>query len=142
MTKQLRLGKALRENLHVVPSRTFTVTAVIADTQIFFLNIKNINTISILICYRETKITSWVPLPISHGPLYSDKHGCTQNTPVKVNSQCTMPRPCHAALIHTCHAAPMPCRVNSHMLCRAPVILRQYHVLRESPRGRRKFPNC
>jgi hypothetical protein len=45
-------------------------------------------------------------------------------------------------LIHTCHAAAvpfpylspaMPCRVNSHMPCRA---------LRESPRGSRKYPNC
>jgi hypothetical protein len=38
-----------------------------------------------------------------------------------------MPRPCsaHAALIHTCRAAPLPCR-----------------VLRESPRGSRKNPNC
>ena len=34
-----------------------------------------------------------------------------------------------------------PCRaVNSHMPCRAPAMLRQYRVLRESPRGRRKYP--
>jgi hypothetical protein len=47
-------------------------------------------------------------------------------------------------LIHTYHAVPMPfpCRVNSHMPCRAPAILRQCRVLRESPRGRRKYPNC
>jgi hypothetical protein len=37
---------------------------------------------------------------------------------------------------------PFPCRVNSHMPCRAPVFLRQCRVLRESPRGRRKYPNC
>jgi hypothetical protein len=28
------------------------------------------------------------------------------------------------------------------MLCRAPAILRQCRVLRESPRGSRKYPNC
>jgi hypothetical protein len=46
------------------------------------------------------------------------------------------------SLIHTCHAASMPCRVNSHMPCRAPAILRQCRVLRESSRGSRKYPNC
>jgi hypothetical protein len=44
-----------------------------------------------------------------------------------------MPRPCRS------HAT--PCRVNSHMPCRAPAILRQYRALRESPRGSRKYPN-
>jgi len=34
------------------------------------------------------------------------------------------------------HAAPLP------FPCRVPVILRQCHVLRESPRGSRKYPNC
>jgi hypothetical protein len=42
-------------------------------------------------------------------------------------------------LIHTCHAAPMPCRVNSHMPCRAPAILRQCRVLRESQRCSRNI---
>jgi hypothetical protein len=37
---------------------------------------------------------------------------------------------------------PLPCRVNSHMPCRAPAILWQCCVLRESPRGRLKYPNC
>jgi hypothetical protein len=32
-------------------------------------------------------------------------------------------------------------KVNSHMPCRAPAILRQCRVLRESPRGSRKYPN-
>jgi hypothetical protein len=45
-----------------------------------------------------------------------------------------MPRPCRS------HS--MPCRVNSHMPCRAPAILRQGRVLRESPRGSRKYPDC
>jgi len=45
-------------------------------------------------------------------------------------------------LIHACHAVPMPCRVNSHMPYSAPAILRQYRVLRESPCGSRKYPNC
>jgi hypothetical protein len=45
-----------------------------------------------------------------------------------------MPRPCHSSA--------MPCRVNSHIPCRAPAILRQCRVLRESPRGSRKYPNC
>jgi hypothetical protein len=49
------------------------------------------------------------------------------------------------------HASPMPflwrspatpCRVNSHMPCCAPAILRQCLVLRKSPRGSRKYPNC
>jgi hypothetical protein len=47
-------------------------------------------------------------------------------------------------LIQTCHAAPIPCpcRVNSHLPCRAPAIFRQFRVLRESPHGSRKYPNC
>jgi hypothetical protein len=45
-----------------------------------------------------------------------------------------MPRPCRYCA--------MPCRVNSHMPCRDPAILRQCPVLRESPRGSRKYPNC
>ena len=41
------------------------------------------------------------------------------------------------------HAVPLPCRaVNSHMPCRAPAMLRQCRVLRESSRGSRKYPNC
>jgi hypothetical protein len=41
------------------------------------------------------------------------------------------------------HAVPLPCRgVNSHMPCRVPAMLRQCLVLRESPRGSRKYPNC
>jgi hypothetical protein len=49
------------------------------------------------------------------------------------------------------HTVPMPnpmpfplpcCAVNSHMPCRAPALLRQCRVLRESPRGSRKYPNC
>jgi hypothetical protein len=50
--------------------------------------------------------------------------------------------PCRAALIHTYHAVPVPCRVNSHIPCRAPAILRQCRVLRVNPRGSRKYPNC
>jgi hypothetical protein len=45
-----------------------------------------------------------------------------------------MPRPCRSS--------DMPCRVKSHMPCHAPVILRQCRVLRESPCGSRKYPNC
>jgi len=42
-----------------------------------------------------------------------------------------MPLSCHAVpLIHTGHAAPLPAR------------LRQCRVLRESPHGSRKYPNC
>jgi hypothetical protein len=44
---------------------------------------------------------------------------------------------CHA------HVVPVPCSaVNSHMPCSAPALLRQCRVLRESPRGSRKYPNC
>jgi len=45
------------------------------------------------------------------------------------------------------HSMPCPCRspampfVNSQMPCRAPALLRQCRVLRESPRGSRKYPN-
>jgi hypothetical protein len=43
------------------------------------------------------------------------------------------------------HAAPMhvPCHAVSliHMPCRAPAMLRQCRVLRESPHGSRKYPN-
>ena len=35
-----------------------------------------------------------------------------------------------------CHA------VNSHMPCRTPAMFRQCRVLRVSPRGSRKYPNC
>jgi hypothetical protein len=44
-----------------------------------------------------------------------------------------MPRPCHSNA--------MPC-VNSHTPCRAPALFQQSRVLRESPRGSRKYPNC
>jgi hypothetical protein len=45
--------------------------------------------------------------------------------------------------IHTWHAVSLPWRaVNSHIPCRAPVLLRQCRVLRESPRGSRKYPKC
>jgi len=41
------------------------------------------------------------------------------------------------------HAVPLPCRaVNSHIPCRSPALLRQSRVLREIPRGSRKYPNC
>jgi hypothetical protein len=36
---------------------------------------------------------------------------------------------------------PCPCHTPA-MPCRTPAILRQCHVLRESPRGSRKYPNC
>jgi hypothetical protein len=39
------------------------------------------------------------------------------------------------------HGVPMPCHVNSLMPCHAPAILPQCRVLRESPRGRRKYLN-
>jgi hypothetical protein len=51
---------------------------------------------------------------------------------VKSHITCRAPAvllPCRAALIHTCHAEP-------------PAILRQCRVLRESPRGIRKYPTA
>jgi hypothetical protein len=45
-----------------------------------------------------------------------------------------MPRPCRSPS--------MPCRVNSHTPCRASASLRQCRVLRETPHGSRKYPNC
>jgi hypothetical protein len=47
-----------------------------------------------------------------------------------------------AAVPFPCHSPAMPCGVNSHMPCRAPAILRQCRVLRESPRGSWKYLNC
>jgi hypothetical protein len=41
-----------------------------------------------------------------------------------------------------CRSPAIPCRVNSYTPCRAPAILRQCRVLRESPRCSRKYPNC
>ena len=41
------------------------------------------------------------------------------------------------------HAVPLPHRaVNSHMPCRALAMLRKCRILRECPRGSRKYPNC
>jgi hypothetical protein len=45
-------------------------------------------------------------------------------------------------MLRPCHSPAMPCRVNSHMSCRVPAILRQCRVLCESPRGSRKYPKC
>jgi hypothetical protein len=45
-----------------------------------------------------------------------------------------MPRPCRSPA--------MPYRFNSQMPCRAPAILRQCRVLRESSLGSHKYPNC
>jgi hypothetical protein len=42
----------------------------------------------------------------------------------------------------TAYSLSADCKANSHIPCRAPAVLRQYRVLRESPRGRRKYPNC
>ena len=53
--------------------------------------------------------------------------------PIHTKHSVSMPR----------HDVPLPCRaVNSHMPCRAPALLRQCRVLREIPRGGRKYPNC
>jgi hypothetical protein len=61
--------------------------------------------------------------------------------PLKANSH--MPCRGHAApMPFPCYSPAMPCRVNSHMPYRAPAILRQCRVLRESPCGSRKYPNC
>jgi len=42
---------------------------------------------------------------------------------------------------HPCCSLAMPF-VNSHMPCHAPLLLQQCRVLRENPRGSRKYPNC
>jgi len=48
----------------------------------------------------------------------------------------------HAApMLFPSHSPAMPC-VNSHMPCRSPALLRECRVLRESPRGSRKYPKC
>jgi hypothetical protein len=66
--------------------------------------------------YRGTTV---VKLPINFPKRNSHMPSCAH----------AIPLPCRAALIHTCQ-------------CRAPAILRQCRVLRESPRGSRKYPNC
>jgi len=43
---------------------------------------------------------------------------------------------------HTAYRSPAMLCVNSHMPCCAPALLRQCRVLRESPRGSWKYPNC
>jgi hypothetical protein len=43
--------------------------------------------------------------------------------------------------VRSCQLASVPVKANIHMPCRAPAILRQCRVLRESPRGSRKYPN-
>ena len=40
-----------------------------------------------------------------------------------------------------CRSPAMPC-INSHTPCRAPALLRECRVFRESPRGSRKHPKC
>ena len=41
------------------------------------------------------------------------------------------------------HSMPCPCRAHAVPLpCHAPALLRQCRVLRESPRGSRKYPTC
>jgi hypothetical protein len=70
----------------------------------------------------QTSHSIWIKLKVCHWPgcLAADSHIA-----------------CRA------HAVPLPCRtVNSHMPCRTPALLRQRHVLRESPHGSWKYPNC
>jgi hypothetical protein len=43
---------------------------------------------------------------------------------------------------HIAFRSPAMPFVNSHMPCRAPALLRPCRVLRESPHGSRKYPNC
>jgi hypothetical protein len=77
----------------------------------------------------------------SHSKIAQFNWQCTGQ--FKLSGQACQATPTHLnRLIHTCHAAPMPCRFNSHIPCRAPAILRQCRVLPESPRGSRKYPNC
>jgi hypothetical protein len=55
----------------------------------------------------------------------------------------TTPKNTLKANTHILRRAPaMPCPANSHIPCCAPTILRQFRVLRKSPLGSRKNPNC
>jgi len=38
--------------------------------------------------------------------------------------------------------ASLALKADSHIACRAPALFQQCRVLRESPRGSRKYPNC
>jgi hypothetical protein len=59
------------------------------------------------------------------------------------NVGCTLPlKPLKANSHIPCRSPAMSYRVNSHMPCRGPASLRQCRIPRESPRGRRKYPNC
>ena len=40
------------------------------------------------------------------------------------------------------HAVPLPCRALIDTPCRAPALLRECRIFRESPRGSREHPNC
>jgi len=80
----------------------------------------------------------WITFPLKWNSLCSFLHSSLLGSNVlsthsKGGFTHSMPCPC-------CSPA-MPC-VNSHMPCRSPALLRQYGVLRESPRGSRKYPNC
>jgi hypothetical protein len=68
----------------------------------------------------EGKLEGWL---LCCGPWRMCKGGLTHSMPRPCRSH-AVPLPCRA-LIHTCRSAPLPCR-----------------VLRESPRGSRKCPNC
>jgi hypothetical protein len=98
-----------------------------------------------------TEVSSSVPHFLQIGLLLSPitykcllKVLCPVSRPI-TTLDCVLLRP-----IHTWHAVPMPfpsrssamqC-VNSNVPCRAHALLRQCRVLRESPRGSRKYPNC
>ena len=66
-----------------------------------------------------------------------------ENSEVKVKFEELVLVKADSHIEYRAHAVPLPCRaVNSHMPCRAPALLRQCRVLRETPRGSRKYPNC
>jgi hypothetical protein len=98
-----------------------------------------------------------MPFPCHTVPLKADKHiaCCAHAVPLpcraaKGRFTHIMPCTCHAVPLKAdphipcrAHAVPLPClSINSHMPCRALAMLRQCRVLRESPRGSRKYPNC
>jgi hypothetical protein len=75
-----------------------------------------------------------------HSPMRPVKVKC-YNYEVNIQADSHIACRAHAApMPFPCRSLAMPC-VNSQEPCRAPALLRQWRVLRESPGGSRKYPN-
>jgi hypothetical protein len=83
----------------------------------------------------------WIPSRIRSATAHAQS-ACHRVAPFLTTWRCCQPKGKFThAMPSPCRSPAMPYRVNSHMPCHAPAILRQCRVLRESPRGSRKYPN-